>query len=351
MVRSTVELTVLDVGPLRNLLLEGYWVPGSIDDQISPPATASSPFAINLPRADLLGATLELHRPAKALRSSRGGGRLVGKIFDRVTFSLAHYRTFFDLPHARLRADPPTVDTSFPCDPDGSVLQQAACVSNTTLELNIYPIEVSGLTLTMALPYDPLSILRVEAAWFHSERIEEATDLGANTIVALTETAATTGRPATTRFRDNDVARWVLGIDRNVWARWLNPRNTLLVSAQYFHTRILDANGDQIFPLVHPARSDLGATVPQIVFDRRHQDEIVFTGAIFTFYRHGTIEPAPILAYDVRGVWAVVPGVDFFIGTNWVLSLKYANVFGHWHGLGFFKDRDVAFLRLQYNLN
>jgi hypothetical protein len=85
--------------------------------------------------------------------------------------------------------------------------------------------------------------------------------------------------------------------------------------------------------------------------DRRHPDEIFFTAAFFTFYRHGVIQPFPIAAYDVRGVWALVPGVNVYLGTNWVVSLKYANVLGKWHTLGYFKDRDVLFARIQYNLN
>lgn len=351
MLRSTLDLPFLEVGPLAHMLVEGYWVPGSIDDQITPPATASSPFSINLPRADVLGATLELERPPKDLGASRGGVRLTGTMFDRVTFSIAHYRTFADIPYARLRADPPTVDPSFPCNPMGSTLQKLACVTNTALELTIYPIEVSGVSATAPVPYDPLSIFRTEIALFHSERVEQASDLSAAAIEALTATAATTGRPAKTPVRERDVLRWVVGLDRNVWIRWLNPQNTFFLSAQYFHTRILGANGDQIFPLVDPEKSDLAATVPTIVYDRRHQDEILFTAAVFTFYRHGVIQPVPIFAYDVRGVTALVPGVNVFLGTNWVLTLKYARVAGPWHALGYFKDRDVALARIQYNLN
>jgi uncharacterized protein DUF1302 len=351
MLRSTLELPFLDVGPLAHVLAEGYWVPGTIDDQVSPPATASSPFSINLPRADELGATLDFQTPRKNLGTSRGGGRLTGTLFDRITFSLAHYYTYMDNPSARLRADPPTVDSSFPCNPTGSTLQQLACVTNTVLELAIYPIQVSGMSLTSPVPFDPLSIFRMESALFYSERVEEASDLSGATIQALTQTAAQTGQPATTAFRDRNVVRWALGLDRNVWLRWLNPENTFLLSGQYFHTHILDANSDQVSPLVQPQKSAIDAPIPIVTFARRYEDEVVFTGALFTYYRHGSVQPAPIIAYDVRGVLALVPGVNVLVGTNWVLSLKYARVQGTWHGLGFFKDRDVAFARVQYNLN
>jgi uncharacterized protein DUF1302 len=351
MLRSTLELPFLDAGPLAHVIAEGYWVPGTIDDQVTPPATASSPFSINLPRADELGATLDFQTPPKDLGTSRGGGRLTGTLFDRVTFSLAHYYTYMDNPSARIRADPPTVDSSFPCNPTGSTLQKVACVTNTVLELAIYPIQVSGMSLTSPIPFDPLSILRMEAALFYSERVEQASDLSGTTIQSLTQTAAQTGQPATTAFRDRNVVRWVFGLDRNVWLRWLNPENTFLLSGQYFHTHIFDANSDQVSPLVQPQKSDLNAPIPVVTFARRYEDEVVFTGALFTYYRHGSVQPVPIIAYDVRGVVALVPGVNIYVGTNWVLSLKYSRVQGTWHGLGFFKDSDVGFVRVQYNLN
>ena len=57
-----------------------------------------------------------------------------------------------------------------------------------------------------------------------------------------------------------NTVRWMLGADRNVWIRWLNPENTFYFSGQYFHTHIFDydkgiANArPQQYPLPAPIR-------------------------------------------------------------------------------------------------
>jgi len=180
-----------------------------------------------------------------------------------------------------------------------------------------------------------------------------------NTLLNLFLASQTSGQPQTTSHRNRNVLRWNLGLDRPFWWRWLNAANTFYLSAQYFHTHILNANDKEVFPLIDPKRSDLGkgteflpgVFVPRIVLDKRHEDEIFFTLGGFTFYRNGTIQPFPLMAYDPRGVWALVPGGNYFWGTNWVFTLKYARIMGKWHQLGYFKDRDVFLARVQYNLS
>jgi hypothetical protein len=362
MARATLELPFLDRGPFSNTLLEGYFVPGSIDNQISPPMELASPFGINQPRPEVIGGHLDVTRPKKNMENSRGGGRVVTTLFNRLTMSAVHYYTYNDIPEGRIRIEPTSFNlNNFFCDPTAIdfPLHIAACAGRFFLEANYYPIQISGLTMTTAVPYDPQSILRVESALFWGERVEESSDLSVNTLLNLFLTSQTTGKPQTTSHRNSNVVRWNIGLDRPIWIRPLNQANTFFLSGQYFQTHILDANDRQVFPLIDPQKSDLrrgteflpGVFIPRIVLDKRHEDEVFFTLGGYTFYRNGTIQPLPIFAYDPRGVWALVPGGNYFWGTNWVFTLKYARIMGKWHQLGYFKDRDVFLARVQYNLS
>ena len=90
MVRPT--LSIGTVGQVRNLTIDGYWVPATIDNEISPVSPFGNPFGVGAPP----GAS-EIIRPNKNLGNSRGGGRLIGTLGD-VTFSLGHYVTYNDIP-------------------------------------------------------------------------------------------------------------------------------------------------------------------------------------------------------------------------------------------------------------
>lgn len=142
--------------------------------------------------------------------------------------------------------------------------------------------------------------------------------------------------------------RWVIGLDRNVWLRWLNPANTFFLSAQYFQTDIFDFTRQIAEPAVSSvAFGASGAPVLNTV--PRKNDEILLTYLISTLYWHGTLMPAIFGAYDARGVHAVVPGITYQVGTNVQLTLKYAIITGTFANLGLFRDRDELMLRVQYN--
>jgi hypothetical protein len=332
MARLTSDLSFLSFGPFSNMALDTFFVPGTIDNQETPLPSSADPFAPNLPPASALGAATKIAIPAKSLDASRAGIRISTGLFNRYTLSLADYYTYNDNAYPRLIADASRTSKQL-----------------TTLEFSIHQMQVSGLTLTGPVPYDPLTIFRVEGAMFWDEAMAEASDLSNRTVTKLIGQSLRTNKPATTDFRYRNVARWMIGLDRNVWIRWLNPQDTVFVSGQYFHTHV-NNHTDQTLGLIDPEHSDLSKTPRQLVFDPVYTDEILFTLTAFTYYWGGKIQPNPIVAYDPRGVWAVVPGVNFFIGSNWVVSLKYSNVSAKWHYLGFFQDRDVAYMKVQYNL-
>lgn len=325
MVRSNLRLG--SPGPLSNLTVEGYWVPGALDDQETPLAPAGNPFA---PPAPPSGRVI-VDIPDENMGNSRGGGRFVGTLFERVTFSLAHYVTFNDAPSLRLE-----IRALLP-EPEAPLL------------VEYYQQQITGGSATFALPFDPYTVIRSEVANFWDERVfipEESV----NAPALAARFIAGGGAPVRGALPTRNVLRWMIGADRNVWLRWLNPSNTFFLSAQYFHTNIVSYDQDIASPAVSrvefpPAGPPVPAAVP------RKQDEIVLTYLINTLYRHGTITPQVFGAYDARGVHIVVPSITYQLGTNVQLTLKYAVITGTFANLGVFRDRDQLLFRAQYNLS
>jgi hypothetical protein len=323
MLRSVVRLG--DVGAISNLLLEGYWVPGTIDDQEAPIPLTGNPFAPPAPPG-----SADIIIPNKTLGNSRGGGRIIATLFDTATVSLAHYVTYNDAPSARL------------------AIRSLAPVPDTPFLVEFYQQQITGASATLALPFDPETVVRSEIAHFWDERVF-IPDQSANVAALTGEFLANGGKPVRGALPTRDVLRWVIGVDRNIWLRWLNPTNTFFFSAQYFQTDIFDFSRQITNPVVSEVQFPAaGPPISQLV--PRKNDEITLTYLVSTLYRHGTIMPALFGAYDARGVHAVVPALTYQFGTHVQFTLKYAIITGTFANLGIFRDRNQLLLRAQYNL-
>jgi len=322
MVRPTYNLGT--IGPLSNLTLEGYWVPGTVDNAISPAAPSGNPFGLANPP----GAAV-IHRPNKNIGNSRGGGRIIGTVGNLVTMSIAHYVTFNDIPSAQLYVN----DLA---DPRG-----------VGFLVDYYQQQITGASATFALPFDPYTIVRMEAANFWDERVfipEQSANAG-----KLVNDFLATGQPQLGELATKNTLRWMIGLDRNVWLRWLNPSNTFLLSGQYFHTNIVNYQRDLANAVV--SSETITPFGPAFHYVPRKNDEVTITYLINTLYMHGTLTPQVFGAYDTRGVWSIVPSISYQIGSNWVVTAKYSIITGPYANLGFFRDRDMALLRVQYNLS
>lgn len=323
MIRTVLRFDT--VGALSNLSLEGYWVPGTVDNQEAPIALPGNPFAGPAPPG-----VAEVILPGKNLGNSRGGGRIVGTLLNAVTFSIGHYVTFNDVPSARLEV------RALAPQPDAPTL------------VEFYQQQITGASATFALPFDPYTIVRSEAAHFWDERVFIPGE-NANTAALAAAFVAGGGAPVRGTLPTRDTLRWVIGVDRNVWLRWLNPTNTFFVSAQYFQTDIFDYTQRIENPAVSSV--DFTAAGPAANFVPRKNDEVLLTYLISTLYSHGNLSPAVFGAYDTRGVHAVVPALTYQLGTNIQLTVKFAVITGTFANLGFFRDRDQLLLRAQYNLS
>jgi hypothetical protein len=353
MVRPTFSLGT--IGSLRNLTIDGYWVPGTIDNEVSPVAPFGNPFGVGAPPGPST-----TFRPNKNLGNSRGGGRLIGTVGD-VTFSIAHYVTYNDYPSQRLAVTgvnvfPIGAPNFFYFSPDAQFL------------VEYYQQQITGGSATFALPFDPYTIVRMEVANFWDERMfipEQNVNSAVAACAAQNPATGGVGPCSQTRgsLPTKNVMRWMIGADRNVWIRWLNPENTFFFSGQYFHTNIMNndpdiANGvpsnTHLVPIGQvPVGGGVSLPLESTIFDwvPRNQDEITITYLINTLVWHGNIQPQIFGAYDWRGVHAVVPSLSYQYGTNLVFTIKYSVVRGTFANLGFFRDRDELLFRVQYNLS
>jgi len=338
MVRPTWSIGTM--GLFRNLLIDGYWVPGTIDNEIAPVVPTGNPFATGAPPGKSI-----VSRPSKSLDNSRGGARLIGTVGD-VTFSIGDYVTFNDYPSVRAQVNA----INFQPIPGGVLVAPDAAFL-----VEFYQQQITGATATFALPFDPYTIVRMEAAHFWDERVF----IPADSVNKAAERCGVQAGPCSPGpglgdLPTRNIMRWMIGLDRNVWIRWLNPENTFYFSAQYFHTNIFSYDRDLAYAVpsstsyVSPAPGILAANYHYIP---RKNDEITLTYLANTLLYHGTIQPQVFGAYNTRGANAIVPSISYQWGTNWFFTLKYAVIFGTYADLGLFRDRDQLLFRIQYNLS
>ena len=316
---------------LTNLTVDTFFSPAQIEYQEAPIAPRGSPFAA--PAAASFFNRL-VTRPGRAPNDSRGGGRLIGTLFEDATVSLAHYVTWNDNSSTRVHIT--AVDLV-----DGKPVPQ------TGIDFVFYQQQITGGTFTMHVKPPIDTVLRIEAALFWDERVfvPAKAGIGPAFPTLLSEAIANrlAGGPgeAAGGFTTREVFRWVLGFDKAFWIRALNPTNTFTFSTQVFDTHIFDYDDAIQNGIVNPATKN---------FVPRNEDEFTTTFLLNTLLWRGRLQPAIFASYDPRGVIAAVPGVTWLVGTHVRLTTKYAMIRGNFANLGFFRDRDEILFRAEVSL-
>ena len=310
------------VGPLDSLTIEGFWVPGNWDAHVSPVApygTAYSPPLPLLPPP----AQQRFVYPSKVMSNSRWGVRLMGMLFG-ANFSLAHYKTFLDLPSARfvVEPDPP---------PLGSIFQ----------ELSFDDIQITGGSLNFWESRTD-TVIRSEVAWFWNEAVFIPDINIPLQPLPFAIPGLPPAIPQTGQIPEKDFFRWMIGLDKNVWIRKLNKEQTFLVSLQYFGQWVSDYDGRMRNAVpIYPNDTEFPAV---------REVEGTFTLLANTFYMNGKITPQMVLGYDVRGAWLIQPSVNL-LREPFRLMIQYSAIAGNFTGFGFFRDRDQISFVFSYLLN
>jgi hypothetical protein len=319
-----------NVGPVYSFTLEGYLAPGFIEDTVSPWAPQGTRYSYPLPMShELLGPTFanydyDLIEPEKEMENSRFGIRHTGILFDNFNYTLAFMRTVQDVPSPRYTADFTDVGPGAPAGP---------VFASLTRELIYDTQDIIGASVNFYEPHTDL-VFRIEAALFKDEKVFIPGENAAPIAFLLGGPFATEGTIPT-----RDVVRYMIGVDKFQWIRFLNPNSTFFISLQYFG-QYMDDHSDDIFQAVPLAPA--GATYPEV-----KEFEHTFTGLISSPFRQGALEPQLAVVYDVRGAWMFQPQVNFKFDP-FRLMLQYSTISGERTSIGHFKDRDQATAVLTY---
>jgi len=375
------------IGPLSDMFLEGFVAQGNrvAQDPGIPNGSPWRPGAMGYPNP-----ILNTRVDVPDFWQVRGGARLVFTTAD-VTWTLAHYYTYFDVPGAKL------ILPGCPRDATG------ACtgLATPTFKNPIYAIaEQPRIPVTGASATFPIekiySIVRAEVAYFNGESFNrQGRGNPEDNVYGL-------GTPQANRLRDEDNTHGglnpfvfqrfldlsrqnavkgtslrldtfnvALGLDVNRYIRFLNPTQTFFITTQMFYKHVFDSPGDLVLPVLHrnfgvnsnaPIVGTEGPLAQGCVSKKGKvrncalqprflalvDDHFLNTLLITTSYAGGRIVPSLGTFYDWQGAWVVQPGVQF-VRDPFRFIMDYTGVFGAPTGqFGAVIDRDNVRFQVEY---
>jgi hypothetical protein len=352
------------IGPFSSLTIEGFWVPGSIDAKVSPWAQFGTPYMAPDPEVEVYN-RLYVNPPDKKMSNSRWGARLQWLLGPDMNCSIAHYQSFLDLPTTYFVLHEPV---------DGPLLD----FSNLRINEDYPTVQVTGGSMTYWESMTNI-VFRGEIAQFWDEpTVEISTSmrpLSADVIplppVALDALAVFAGEdprsfgfygipvsPQSGSIPKRDILRWMIGFDKQIWVRSLNKSSMFFTSFQYFGQWIQNHQDDTVFPTTIPDKfvantvnSITGERVPDYTeLTHIKKTEHIFTAIINTNYMKGALTPQMAAAYDMRGVWLLIPSINY-IHEPFRFGIQYAGIVGNYASFGVFRDRDQIAFTFAYLLN
>ena len=336
------------IGPIDQAFLEGY-VAFDRTTAFVPGAPAGSPWYP--PLGPSTGSLLaDLQAPNLTVHNLRGGARFVFNVQD-FTFTLASYQTVLDLPAVHLRAARPT---------DAGFVQGLSTLTADTYAPLVW---VNGASMTTALP-SLLSVVRSEVAWFQNEAFFSGPTEGrfpgkGLTSQVVAEYAAPIVLGTFDTVQRKDSFNFAVGWDVNLPARWLNPRETTLVTTQLFWRHIFDYSGATsvcpscavAFPVPEPNNDQRVVPLPQ--------DTVLQTLAIATTYIAKVpatdvnlqITPGFATFYDWQGMVLLQPSLRF-VRDPWRVIVDYTTInSGVFRApIGLVRDRSNVRFQIEYVL-
>jgi hypothetical protein len=333
MIRGNYDLG--GVGPISSLMVEGFWVPGNWDTRVSPISPAGTPFAAPVPIETL--AFSRYFYPEKKMSNSRWGVRLQGLVGTSLNLTLAHYKSFPDVPATR------TV-----------VLEEVPILLDPSLvmgETTFPSIQITGGSLSYWEPHID-AIIRAEVAYVWDEPVfipeENLAPLYGpgiplppplQDLIGLSQIPI---NPQSGTIPKKDFFRYMIGIDKTVWIRPLNPKSTFFVSMQYFGSWVQDYDDRLVLGLpIYPSTTE---------YPKLYELEQIITLLVGTTYLSGSLTPQLVLSYDVRGAWLFATALNY-VWEPFRFGISYAAIEGNFTGLGVMRDRDQLSFLVTYLLN
>jgi len=313
------------IGPISSAMIEAFWVPGNWDASVAPYAPQGTAYAAPIPDTGIRKIQI---RPDKRMSNSRWGVRLMGVLGNNLNLTLAHYKTFLDMPAARMGIEPG--------------VEIAIGTSSVFQELIWEDVQITGGSFNYCDPRTDI-IWRGEAAWFWDEPIFiPEINIPFQPLPFGLEIPGVPGIPQSGQVPEKHFLRYMIGFDKYLWIRPLNPRTTFMISGQYFGQWIPDYDARQ--------RQLLSLYPDPLHFAGLKETEHTFTFLARTNYMNGVINPQVVVAYDVRGAWLFMPSI-MFLHEPFRFNIQYSGVYGTFTNFGAFRDRDQISFMFTYLLN
>ncbi len=378
-------------GPLSSGFIEGYWVPGDLDNTTAPlPLITLSPYAPPGPepaaqagpalagfqvgdfrkcgspnQADRpLCVALMDHVPSHSMGNSRWGVRAQAVVARDYTVSAWIYTTFPNTGVPRLIGK--STSSTLPFGQNKLFL----------IEFVHQLVPVIGASATFFS--EPLNgVIRMEVEYFNREPgfvpgqnlPQDPTLIGISGAHRCPDPVK--GKPTSDCVPNGgsvphaDFIRWELGYDRFFFLRALNPTNSFTwVTAMVGSWNLNEGPGAKDFRQYGQQKP---GTYPVLLPDGTYQsgtlqpktDDFVQLQRVDAFwqthlstdYMHGRLSPSATVIVDVVGTWAAPLQLTYRWSDSLLFDLYYTPIGGMFSGLGFYRDRDQVAFRGTYQLN
>jgi hypothetical protein len=265
--------SILDAGSFFRAM-NNCWDNGCTVSNFVPAAALGIPDDPGLVAADFAPGVIGIRDVDLPDGHDQGGIKVEG-VFKSVGFSLNYYRFHQQLPV--LRGGIPAMNAF-----TGEVGVWDHLIA---FDIGFPEVDLFGGSLDFYI--DPIkTVFRVEATYTTGEEF-------ANTLEPKL-------------YSDSDVARWVLGVDRNTFIPFLNKNRAFLISGQIFGQHLLD-HETQRAPLGKIGMPDW-------------EDNYIATLLIKGWWKSDTISPQIITAWDYEAeAGTFAPSIDWLISDNWRL--------------------------------
>jgi hypothetical protein len=391
MVRSSYHFGT--VGPLNDAFLEGF---AAFGNRVATfpgiqPGSPWEPGGLGFPNP-ALNTIVDIPDRSEV----RGGARLVFNHGD-VTYTLAHYYTYLDVPGIQFRL-PGQAQLPGELSPSNT-----ARFGNEILAVQRYPrVPISGASMTFPLP-TLYTVVRSEAAYFQGEPMNRQgvgnsadalcpspfcpasqREAGVQRLQQANNTEGGLDPFVYPRFLDigrknvewgqvlqRDTFNFALGLDVNRFVRWINPAQTLFISTQFFYKHVFNSPGDLVLPVVFrdipvsptiPVVGTAGALglgcpapggtrKPCLLRPRLFHlddDRFLHTLLITTSYYGGRVIPSYGMFYDWQGAFVFQPGLTYTRDPFRFIT-DYSRVEAAPTGMfGAVRDRDNVRFQIEY---
>ena len=320
--------------------IEGFLVPGAIDNTVGPQVPWGSPYGGPVHAMDGLAALGmytgfnnsygAITEPDRDMGSSRVGLKIMTNLLDS-NFALTFQRTYPDTPALRfstnggiLGHDPIGIGAGNP----GTL-----AVEFQYPKVNIFGLEGSHYFEDIDLIVKG-EIAHTQGAAVYIPAINQP--MGFAVIPGIGAVPVTVG---TGVFTYRDETDFGISLEKQFWMRAINKGNRISFMFEYYGMYIHGWDERIIFGGVPDPATDIN---PQ----RKQYESILCLVASSNWYSKWNLSNA--LFYDVRGAWMFSPTLSYKFNNPLTLQIAYSAAWGQWQTFAFMRDRDQVNILARY---